>query len=54
MKDLEIAKDTVAIGEPDLSPGEGDYSTSNLPEREKFNGIYSPLIKKDLLILKVH
>lgn len=29
------AKDTVAIGEPDLSPGEGDYSTSNLPEKEK-------------------
>ena len=29
------AKDTVAIGEPDISPSEGDYSTSNLPEKEK-------------------
>lgn len=30
-----IAKDTVAINEPDISPVEGDYAKSNLPEKEK-------------------
>ena len=28
-------KDTIAIGEPNISPFEGDYSTSILPEKEK-------------------
>ncbi|HZW38781.1 MAG TPA: hypothetical protein VFF33_05735, partial [Ignavibacteriaceae bacterium] len=29
------AKDTIAIGEPNISPVEGDFANSILPEKEK-------------------
>ena len=39
------AKDTVAIGEPGISPAEGDYSTSSLPEKEKVQWLLQSIDK---------
>lgn len=46
------AKDTVAIGEPDISPSEGDYSTSNLPEKEKIQWQIQSIDKKGFVDFK--
>lgn len=39
-------KDTVALGEPDISPYEGSYSTSLLPENEKLLWFLQSIDKK--------
>jgi hypothetical protein len=46
------AKDTVAIGEPDISPSEGNYSTSNLPEKEKIQWQLQSIDKKGFVDFK--
>jgi len=42
-------KDTVAIGEPNIFPFEGDYSTSNLPEKEKLSWFLQSTDKKGFI-----
>ena len=46
------AKDTVAIGEPNISPSEGEYSTSNLPEKENLQWLLQSIDKKGFVDFK--
>jgi len=40
------SKDTIAIGEPDISPFEGDYATSNQQDKEKLPWFLQSINKK--------